>query len=66
VSGLALKPLGRIAPVWPQNQWRQVYWFWPQNWQLRFGDLGIKITTMISWFGLQNQAGFGFSIAPQN
>jgi hypothetical protein len=25
--------------------------FGSQNWQLRFGDLGIKITVMVSWFG---------------
>jgi hypothetical protein len=38
----------------------------PQNRQLRFSDLGIKITAMVSWFGPQNQADFGLSIAPQN
>jgi hypothetical protein len=31
-----------------------------------FGDLGLKITAMVSWFGPQNQAGFGLSVAPQN
>jgi hypothetical protein len=31
-----------------------------------FGDLGLKITATISWFGPQNQAGFGLSVAPQN
>jgi hypothetical protein len=31
-----------------------------------FGDLGLKITTMVSWFGPQNQAGFDLSVAPQN
>jgi hypothetical protein len=34
--------------------------------QLRFGDLGLKITAMVSWFGPQNQAGFGLSVLPQN
>jgi hypothetical protein len=29
-------------------------------------DLGIKITAVVSWFGPQNQAGFGLSVAPQN
>jgi hypothetical protein len=28
--------------------------------------LGLKITTMVSWFGPQNQAGFGLSVASQN
>jgi hypothetical protein len=32
----------------------------------RFGDLGIKITATVSWFGPQNQAGFSLSVAPQN
>jgi hypothetical protein len=31
-----------------------------------FGDLGLKITATVSWFGSQNQAGFGLSVAPQN
>jgi hypothetical protein len=30
----------------------------------RFGDLGLKITMMVSWFGPQNQVGFGLSVAP--
>jgi hypothetical protein len=31
-----------------------------------FGDLGLKITAAVSWFGPQNQAGFSLSVAPQN
>jgi hypothetical protein len=38
----------------------------PQNHQLQFGNLGIKITMTVSWFGPQNHAGFGLSVAPQN
>jgi hypothetical protein len=38
----------------------------PQNRQLWFGDLGFKITAMVSWFGPQNQVGFDLSVAPQN
>jgi hypothetical protein len=38
----------------------------PQNRQLRFGDLGLKITAIVSLFGHQNQAGFDLSVAPQN
>jgi hypothetical protein len=44
----------------------QVYWFGPQNWQVRFGDLGLKIIMMVYEFGPQNQADFYLSIAPQN
>jgi hypothetical protein len=40
--------------------------FGPQNRQLWFGDLGIKITMSVSWFGPQNQAGYGLSVMPQN
>jgi hypothetical protein len=36
------------------------------NRQLRLGDLGVKITVTVSWFGPQNQVGFGLSVAPQN
>jgi hypothetical protein len=31
-----------------------------------FGDLGLKISATVSWFGPQNNAGFGLSVAPQN
>jgi hypothetical protein len=38
----------------------------PQNWQLWFGDLGLKITATVSWFEPQNQMGFDLSVVPQN
>jgi hypothetical protein len=38
--------------------------FGTQNGQLWFGDLGLKITATVSWFGPQNQADFGLSVAP--
>jgi hypothetical protein len=31
-----------------------------------FGDLDLKITATVSWFGHQNKAGFGLSVVPQN
>jgi hypothetical protein len=40
--------------------------FRPQNWQLWFGDLGLKIIATVSWFGPQNQAGFGLLVVAQN
>jgi hypothetical protein len=52
--------------VWPENQGRRVSRFGPQNRQLRFDDLDLKITATVSWFGAQNQVGFGLSVAPQN
>jgi hypothetical protein len=54
VSGLASKPLGRV------------FQFEPQNWQLRFNDLGLNITATVSWFRSQNQMGYGLSVTPQN
>jgi hypothetical protein len=52
--------------VEPQNQGRRVSQFGPQNRQLRFGDLGLKITMTVSWFGPKNQAGDGLLVAAQN
>jgi hypothetical protein len=52
VSGLASKSMARV------------FWFGHQNWQLWFGDLDLKITTTVSSFGPQNQAGFSLSVAP--
>jgi hypothetical protein len=34
------------------------------NRQLSFGDLSLKITTMVSLFWSQNQTGYGLSVAP--
>jgi hypothetical protein len=31
-----------------------------------FGDLGLKITTAVSWFEPHNQVSFGLSVASQN
>jgi hypothetical protein len=52
--------------VEPQNQGQTVSRIEPQNRQLRFGDLGLKITTTVSWFRPQNQSDDGLSVAPQN
>jgi hypothetical protein len=51
---LASKPVARV------------FWFEPQNRQLRFDDLGLRITAMVSYFGPQNQACFSLSVVPQN
>jgi hypothetical protein len=40
------------------------FWFGHQNRQLWFGDLGLKITATVSWFGPQNEVEFGLSVAP--
>jgi hypothetical protein len=39
---------------------------WASKQQLWFGNLGLKITATVSWFGPQNQVNFGLSVVPQN
>jgi hypothetical protein len=51
--------------VWPQNQGRGVSRFGLKKWQLRFGDLSLKITATFSSFRPQNQADDDLSVAPQ-
>jgi hypothetical protein len=53
-SGLASKPVAMGFQFGPQNQ------------QLRFANLGLKITMTVSWFDPQNQADFSLSVASQN
>jgi hypothetical protein len=64
--GLASKSVAMIFSGLTSKPVAQVFQFGPQNRQLRFGDLGLKITATVSWFGTQNQVGFGLSVAPQN
>jgi hypothetical protein len=77
-GGLASKPAVTVSPgltskpavsffVEPQNQGGEGFsQFRHQNRQLWFGDLSLKITATVFWFGPQNQASFGLSVAPQN
>jgi hypothetical protein len=65
-SRFGLKTVGRFLSLASKPRWWRVSRFGPQNWQLWFGDLGLKITAMVSWFEPQNQAGFGLSVTPQN
>jgi hypothetical protein len=65
-SGLALNPVAMVSPDLASKPVVQVSGFGPQNWLLQFGDLSLKITATVSWFGTQNQAGFGLSVVPQN
>jgi hypothetical protein len=78
VSGLASKPLGRFLwfgfktggdgfLVEPQNQGGGGFsGLGLKTGSYGFGDLGLKITTVVSWFVPHNQAGFGLSFASQN
>jgi hypothetical protein len=53
-SGLGLKTGSNGLVIWASKspQW--------------FGDLGLKITMTVSWFGIQNHADFDLLIVPQN
>jgi hypothetical protein len=64
--GLASKPVATVSPSLASKSMAQVSQFGPPNRQLQFGDLGHKIIATVSWFGAQNQAGYGLLVAPQN
>jgi hypothetical protein len=50
--------------VEPQNQCGGGFFrFGPQNWKIQFGNLGLKITATVFWFGSQNQVCFSLSVA---
>jgi hypothetical protein len=65
-GGLASKPAVMVSGGLASKLVVTFSWFGPQNQWLLFDDFGLKITTMISQFMSQNQAGFGLSVAPQN
>jgi hypothetical protein len=77
-AGLASKSVATVSPglasksvfgflVEPQNQGGGGFFrFGSQNRQFWFSDLGLKITTTVSWFRHQNQLSFGSSVASQN
>jgi hypothetical protein len=48
---LASKPVATILVVWPQNH------------SLGFPGFGLKISSLVSWFGSQNQVGYGLLVA---
>jgi hypothetical protein len=62
-SGLALKSMVGFL-VESQNQGGGGFFGLVLNRQLSFGDLSLKITTMVSLFWSQNQTGYGLSVAP--
>jgi hypothetical protein len=60
---LALKLMATVSLGFASKPWWWFFRFGPQNRQLRFSDLGLKITAIVSWFGPQNQANFGLLVA---
>jgi hypothetical protein len=65
-SGLASKLVVTVSCGLASKPAMTVSQFGPQNRQLRFGDLGLKITATVCRFESQNQAGFSLSVASQN
>jgi hypothetical protein len=65
-SDLASKPVTTVSTSLASKLVTRIFRFEPQNRQLRFGDLGLTITVIVSWFVSQNQAGYGLSVTPQN
>jgi hypothetical protein len=55
-SGLTLKPMAMVSSGVASKLVARVFRFRPQNQYVRFGDLDLKITMMVFWFGHQNQA----------
>jgi hypothetical protein len=64
--GLASKPVVTVSPGLASKLVAQVSQFVPQNRQLWFGNLCLKITVTVSWFGPQNQVSDDLLVAPQN
>jgi hypothetical protein len=49
-SGLVSKPVATVSPSLTSKSVVVGSWIGPQNRLLWFGDLGLKITAMVSWF----------------
>jgi hypothetical protein len=75
--GLASKPVVTICQLFGHKTIAMFSWFGPQNQGpqfggltskplLWFGDLGLKITVTVFWFGHQNQVKEVCQFAPQN
>jgi hypothetical protein len=58
-----LKTTVIVSPGLASKLVARIFWFEPQNRQLRFGDLGLKFTATVSWFEPQNQVVFSLSVA---
>jgi hypothetical protein len=63
--GLASKPKSMVYPGLASKSGASGFRFGLQKRQLRFGDLGLKITVTVSWFGSQNRVGYGLLVVPQ-
>jgi hypothetical protein len=64
-AGLASEPASTVSGGLTPKPAVRVSRFGPQNWKLRFSDLGLKITATVFWFGPQNHRDC-FLVASQN
>jgi hypothetical protein len=62
--GLASKPRSMVCQWFGLKTTRAGFPVWASKLAARFGDLVLKITTTVSWFGPQNQVGYSLSVAP--
>jgi hypothetical protein len=60
--GLVSKPVVTVCQWFVLKTTAVVFCCGPQNQGRQFGDLGLKITATVSWFGLQNQVRGGLSV----
>jgi hypothetical protein len=64
--GLASKPRSTISLSLASKSVGSGFLVWASKAVATVGDLGIKITATIFWFGPQTQANYGLSVVPQN
>jgi hypothetical protein len=64
-TGLASKPVVTVSTGLALKPDVTVSQFEPQTRRLQFGDLCLKITAVVSWFGPQNQVGFDLPVVSQ-
>jgi hypothetical protein len=64
--GLASKPREMVSPDLASKPMASGFPVWALKPAAIVGDLGLKITTTVSWFWPQNQVDYGLSVAPQN
>jgi hypothetical protein len=65
-SDLASKSVATVSPSLASKPVVEGFPVWASVPAARFGDLGLKITAVVSGFGPQNQAVYGLSVTPQN
>jgi hypothetical protein len=65
-GGLTSKFVATVSTGLASKPAVAIFRFGGQNRQIRFDDLGLKITAMVFWFEPPNQADFSLLVVPQN